>query len=369
MRTGKPLLIAGVPIAGLALHSWNSGGGGGVASAWAPAAGPAARPARRPRHRRRRPPAATAAAAAPSRPSAATALSSTVDVDVASLHLTPELEMMTNAFASIPDEKTRHKQLLHMASRLPAVDDAVRVPENKVPGCLSTVHVDCSATKEEEGGDWAVNYVGDSDGLLTKGLLALLIRGLSGCTPEQIEAVDPKFVQAAKISQTLTPGRNNGFLNMLAVMKKKASDAVERADGVTNGAAAEGNVNGDAEKPGEDIDGDADVQSEGDDGGVVTTFDPVDGKPMYNAILSTLISVLKPTSIRLADNSSQHAGHAGSKGWEESGESHFALEVVAEAFEGLNLVKRHQLIYMLLGEVMPKIHALEISAKSTSEVE
>jgi BolA protein len=100
----------------------------------------------------------------------------------------------------------------------------------------------------------------------------------------------------------------------------------------------------------------------------VTSFEEIEGKPMYNAIMSTLISVLKPTSIKLVDNSSQHAGHAGSKGWAESGESHFALEVVAEVFDGLSLVKRHKLIYMLLGETMEKIHALEIKAKSPTEV-
>ena len=76
----------------------------------------------------------------------------------------------------------------------------------------------------------------------------------------------------------------------------------------------------------------------------------------------------KPTSISLIDNSSQHAGHAGSKGWAESGESHFALRIVAEAFDGLSLVKRHQLIYMLLGDTMEKIHALEIKAMSPDEV-
>ncbi|EED87204.1 predicted protein, partial [Thalassiosira pseudonana CCMP1335] len=132
------------------------------------------------------------------------------------------LTMMTNAFASIPDEKTRHKQLLYMASKLPDVGDEVRVKENKVPGCLSTVFVDCVLEKNDEDGEYVVNYFGDSDGLLTKGLLALLIRGLSGCTPQQINEVDAQFIQAAKISQTLTPGRNNGFLNMLAVMKRKA---------------------------------------------------------------------------------------------------------------------------------------------------
>ena len=257
--------------------------------------------------------------------------------------------MMVTAFSSIPDEKTRHKQLLYMASKLPAVTDDVRISENKVPGCLSTVHVDCTLEPKEGDDDqetMVVNYFGDSDGLLTKGLLALLIRGLNGATPEEIQNVDPQFIQAAKISQTLTPGRNNGFLNMLAVMKKKALDAAEGgAEGVDDGA---------------------DVEEE--QSAIVTSFEEIDGKPMYNTIMTTLITILKPTSITLTDNSSQHAGHAGSKGWEESGESHFALEVVAEAFEGLSLVKRHQLIYMLLGETMQKIHALEIKAKSPAEV-
>ena len=241
-----------------------------------------------------------------------------------------------------------------MASKLPDVDDSVRIPENKVPGCLSTVHVDCILEKNEERDEMVVKYFGDSDGLLTKGLLALLIRGLSGCTPEEIQRVDPQFVKAAKISQTLTPGRNNGFLNMLAVMKKKAADAGSGGDG----AAAAGDADGEQSEKSE----------ESSANGVVTSFDEIEGKPMYNAIMSTLITVLKPASITLIDNSSQHAGHAGSKGWEESGESHFALEVVAEAFEGLSLVKRHQLIYMLLGDTMQKIHALEIKAKSPSEL-
>lgn len=363
MKTGKPFLIAGVPIAGLALHSWS--GNGGVASAWTP-------PSQHRRHALRHDP--RRAAATSSRNSidrsrtGTVALSSSTDLDIASLHLTPELEMMTNAFSSIPDEKTRHKQLLYMASKLAPAEEGVYVPENKVPGCLSTVHVDCTVEKKQSEGDdddeegLVVNYFGDSDGLLTKGLLALLIRGLSGCTPEQINAVDPQFIQAAKISQTLTPGRNNGFLNMLAVMKRKASEAVKREINGSSGSV----TNGDATAAETAIDEDV---TENNNSNIVTSFDTIDGKPMYNAILSSLVPILKPASITLTDNSSQHAGHAGSKGWEESGESHFALEIVADAFEGLNLVKRHQLIYMLLGDVMPKIHALEISAKSTSEVE
>jgi sulfur transfer protein SufE/stress-induced morphogen len=249
-------------------------------------------------------------------------------------YLTPELEKMTKAFASLSDEKTRYKQLLFMANQLPPLPDSSKLPENKVPGCLSRVHVDCTA--EDDGdGPIRIYFRGDSDGQLTKGLVALLVRGLSGHTADEIDQVDPTFIHTAKISQSLTPGRNNGFLNMLATMKRKAKQAAASYGSSTTTPQT--------------------LSSSSDE-----------GRPIYNAILSSLTSILKPIKITLIDNSDQHAGHAGSKGY--NGESHFALSIVAEAFEGLPLVKRHQLIYMLLGDIMPQIHALQIEAKSPSEV-
>jgi BolA protein len=166
--------------------------------------------------------------------------------------------------------------------------------------------------------------------------------GLSGSTAAEIQAVDANFIQEAQIGQSLTPGRNNGFLNMLAAMKNKAGEiAASAASGGNSSAAA-------AEE--EEIDG---LDLSGD-------------RPMYNGMVKAL-SLLKPTVLDLVDNSDQHAGHEGSKGF--NGESHFDLYIVADAFDGLNLVKRHKLVYMLLGEIMPKIHALQISAKTPAEVQ
>mmetsp|Transcript_9370 Transcript_9370/g.22177 ORF Transcript_9370/g.22177 Transcript_9370/m.22177 type:complete len:129 (+) Transcript_9370:228-614(+) len=90
-----------------------------------------------------------------------------------------------------------------------------------------------------------------------------------------------------------------------------------------------------------------------------------DHGPKYNAIVAAL-QLLKPTSLNLIDNSSQHAGHAGN---DIDGESHFELQIVAEAFDGLSLVKRHQLVYMMLGEIMPQIHALQIQAQTPEEAD
>ena len=95
------------------------------------------------------------------------------------LGLTPELEKVTKAFKTIGDEQTRYKQLLYMAQNTAEANnmpESCKIPENKVPGCLSTVFIDGTAEYSEEVGDYVINFIGDSDGLLTRGLVALLVR-------------------------------------------------------------------------------------------------------------------------------------------------------------------------------------------------
>jgi sulfur transfer protein SufE len=98
------------------------------------------------------------------------------DID---LGLTPELKKVTDAFSSISDDQLRYKQLLYMAQNTKEANDmpaTSKIPENKVPGCLSTVYIDGTTEYSEEAGDYIINFIGDSDGLLTRGLVALLVR-------------------------------------------------------------------------------------------------------------------------------------------------------------------------------------------------
>ena len=87
------------------------------------------------------------------------------------IHSTPELDKIVTAFSRMPDEKLRYKQLMFLSQKLGPMQDSLKTAENKVPGCLSTVFV--HATLDDDG---LVQYTGDSDGLLTKGLVALLVR-------------------------------------------------------------------------------------------------------------------------------------------------------------------------------------------------
>ncbi len=78
-----------------------------------------------------------------------------------------------------------------------------------------------------------------------------------------------------------------------------------------------------------------------------------------------LTEALQPTALVVENQSDRHVGHAGHDG---SGESHFHLTVVAEAFSGLSRLERHRVVNDLLAELLEnKIHALSISAFSPEE--
>ena len=86
---------------------------------------------------------------------------------------------------------------------------------------------------------------------------------------------------------------------------------------------------------------------------------------MKDRIAADLTRGLTPTSLEITDESHLHAGHAGARA---SGESHFRIHVVAEAFAGKGRVERHRMIYLLLAqEIADGVHALALNAKAPGE--
>ncbi|BAU65103.1 Fe-S metabolism associated SufE [Stanieria sp. NIES-3757] len=130
--------------------------------------------------------------------------------------LPPNLERIVERFKRRSNPKQRYEQLLWYAKKLPVMSDEDKTPENKVSGCVSQVYI--TANLE----DGKVRYQGDSDAQLVKGLVALLIEGLDGLTPEEIIQVTPDFIEETGLKVSLTPSRANGFYNIFQMMKKKA---------------------------------------------------------------------------------------------------------------------------------------------------
>ena len=115
------------------------------------------------------------------------------------------------------DPKRRYEYVLWLAKKLPAPPADLNSDSNRVRGCVSQVFVQPVIDGE------VLHWQGDSDAQITKGLLALLIQGLDGLTPQQVMAVDPGFIAETGLAASLTPSRANGFLNILRHMQGQAA--------------------------------------------------------------------------------------------------------------------------------------------------
>jgi cysteine desulfuration protein SufE len=130
--------------------------------------------------------------------------------------LPPNLDRIVERFKSRSDPKKRYEQLLWYAKKLESMPEEDKTPENKVHGCTSQVYITASL---QDGKVW---YKGDSDAQLVKGLVALLIEGLNGLTPQEILQVTPNFIEETGLKVSLTPSRANGFYSIFQTMQKKA---------------------------------------------------------------------------------------------------------------------------------------------------
>lgn len=143
----------------------------------------------------------------------------------------PALDRIVERLGSTADPKRRYEYVLWLAKKLPAFPEELRQEAFKVRGCVSQVYV---VGQLQEG---HLHWQGDSDAAITKGLLALLIEGLEGLTPEQVTGLDPAFLADTGLQASLTPSRANGFLNILRMMQAQAL-ALGAADGDSPAEAA-----------------------------------------------------------------------------------------------------------------------------------
>ena len=103
-----------------------------------------------------------------------------------------------------------------MSDSLPAIAPEHRTEQYVIKGCQSRVWVDA---KLEDG---KMMYSADSDAIITKGIIALLIRVMNGRSPQEIVDLDLYFIDAIGLGENLSPTRSNGLVAMIKQMKMYA---------------------------------------------------------------------------------------------------------------------------------------------------
>ena len=116
-------------------------------------------------------------------------------------------------FADFDDWMDRYQLLIDLGSSQPKLDDKYKTEQNLIDGCQSRVWLQADMR------DGLLHFQAESDALIVKGIVALLLRVLSDHTPQEILRADLYFIESIGLREHLSPTRSNGLLAMLRQMK------------------------------------------------------------------------------------------------------------------------------------------------------
>ena len=123
---------------------------------------------------------------------------------------------LVEEFEMFEDWMEKYNYLIDLGKNLEGLSDAQKTEENLVTGCQSQVWL------HAELKDGKVIYHADSDALIPKGIVSILLRVLSGHTPKSILDAELGFIKEIGLEEHLSPNRANGLMSMVSQMKKYA---------------------------------------------------------------------------------------------------------------------------------------------------
>ena len=119
-------------------------------------------------------------------------------------------------FTGIDDWMDRYGMIIDLGNSLPPINEKLKTPDHLIEGCQSRVWLNA---EEKEG---KVYFTADSDAIIVKGIIALLIKVLNGHTPQQILDSELYFIDRIGLSENLSPTRSNGLVAMVKQMRNYA---------------------------------------------------------------------------------------------------------------------------------------------------
>lgn len=125
-------------------------------------------------------------------------------------------EELIDEFSMFEDWEERYQYMIDLGKSLPLIDEQFKTPENIIKGCQSRVWVHA----EMENGK--VVFTADSDAIITKGIIAILIRVFSNQSPADIIEANTDFIDEIGLKEHLSPTRANGLVSMIKQLKMYA---------------------------------------------------------------------------------------------------------------------------------------------------
>ncbi len=127
--------------------------------------------------------------------------------------ITEKEEQLIEEFTLFDDWMDKYNYIIDLGKSLPKIDEKLKTDSNLIKGCQSRVWL----SAEFDGK--IITFTGDSDAVITKGIANLLVRTLSGHTPDEILEADMGFVDRIGLKEHLSPTRSNGLVSMIKQMK------------------------------------------------------------------------------------------------------------------------------------------------------
>lgn len=108
---------------------------------------------------------------------------------------------------------SKYEHIIDLGKSLPLIEEQFKTEDNLIKGCQSRVWLHAQQTKDR------VIYTADSDAIMTKGIIALLVRAFSGQKAQDIVDADTDFINQIGLKEQLSPTRANGLVSMVKQMK------------------------------------------------------------------------------------------------------------------------------------------------------
>lgn len=125
-------------------------------------------------------------------------------------------QSIIDEFANFEEWLDKYSHLIELGKDCPVIDEKDKTENNLIKGCQSRVWLSCA---NEEG---RLRFRADSDAVITKGIISLLIRALDNQTPQDILDADLHFLDVIGLKEHLSPTRSNGLTSMVKQMKMYA---------------------------------------------------------------------------------------------------------------------------------------------------